>query len=78
MEVLKGRCFALVATPDKVVVDLGGAAVDDRLFFGRELACTDQLFAQGQQKFGLQDHRVLPITVALFHIHGVDVVGRSR
>ena len=76
VEVLQGGDRAVIAAADIVPVHLRGAAVDDGFFLGRQLACPDELFTEGEQKFGFQHHGVLSIPIALLHIHGVDMVGR--
>ena len=75
MEVLQGGDRAVIATADIVPVHLRGAAVDDGFFLGRQLACPDELFTEGEQKFRFQHHGVLSVPIALLHIHGVDMVG---
>ena len=65
----------MIATADIVPVHLRGAAVDDGFFLGRQLACPDELFTEGEQKFRFQHHGVLSVPIALLHIHGVDMVG---
>ena len=77
MEVLEGGGFALVAALDVAVVDAGGAAVDDGFLLGGQQPVPHELLTQGQQELGLQHHRVLAVTVALLHVHSVDVVGRG-
>ena len=77
MEILQGGHRAGVAPADVLPIALGGAAVDDGLLLGGEFPGSHELLTQGQQKLGLQHHRVLPVAVALLHIHGVDVVGRG-
>ena len=76
VEVLQGGDRAVIAAADIVPVHLRGAAVDDGFFLGRQLACPDELFTEGEQKFGFQHHGVLSVPIALLHIHGVDMVGR--
>ena len=75
VEILQGGHRAGVALADVLPVALGGAAVDDGLLLGGEFPGTHELLTQGQQELGLQHHRVLPVAVALLHVHGVDVVG---
>ena len=77
MEILQGGHRAGVAPADVLPIALGGAAVDDGLLLGGEFPGSHELLTQGQQKLGLQHHRVLPVAVALLHVHGVDVVGRG-
>ena len=75
MEVLQGGDRAVIAAADIVPVHLRGTAVDDGLFLGRQLPCADELLTKRQQKLGFQHHGILAVTVALLHIHGVDMVG---
>ena len=77
VEVLQGGDRAVIAAADIVPVHLGGAAVNDGLFLGRQLARPDELLTEGKQKFRFQHHRILAIAIALLHIHGVDMVGRG-
>ena len=57
-----------------IPIHFGGTAVNDGLFPGVELVAAHQLFAQRQQKLGFQHHRVLSISIALRHVHGIDVI----
>ena len=75
VEVLQGGDRAVIAAADIVPVHLRGAAVDDGFFLGRQLACPDELFTEGEQELGFQHHGVLSVPIALLHIHGVDMVG---
>ena len=76
VEVLQGGDRAVIAAADIVPVHLRGAAVDDGFFLGRQLACPNELFTEGEQELGFQHHGVLSVPIALLHIHGVDMVGR--
>ena len=78
VEILKCGDSPPIAAADIAVINLGSTAVNDGLFFCGELSGADKLFTQRQKKFGLQHHRILPITVALLHIKGVDVIWRNR
>lgn len=75
MKVLQGGDRAVIAAADIVPVHLCGAAVDNGFFLGRQLARPDKLFTEGEQELGFQHHGVLSVPIALFHIHGVDMVG---
>ena len=77
VEVLQGGDRAVIAAADIVPVHLRGAAVDDGFFLGRQLACPNELFTEGEQELGFQHHGVLSVPIALLHIHGVDMVGRG-
>ena len=77
VEILQGGHRAGVAPADVLPVALCSAAVDDGLLLGGEFPGSHELLTQGQQKLGLQHHRVLPVTVALLHVHGIDMVGRG-
>ena len=75
VEVLQGGGLSLIPAADVVPIDLGGAAVNNGFFLGRQLPGADELLTKRQQKLRFQHHGVLPVTVALLHIHGVDMVG---
>ena len=75
MKVLQGRGLPLIPAADVFPIDLGGTAVNDGLFLGRQLPGADELFTKRQQKLRFQHHGILAVTVALLHIHGVDMVG---
>ena len=75
MKVLQGRGLPLISAADVVPIDLGGAAVNDGLFLGRQLPGADELLTEGKQELGFQHHGVLSVPIALLHIHGVDMVG---
>ena len=47
------------------------------LLFCRQLARAHELFAEGQQKLGVQHDGVVAVVVAGFHIEGVDMIGRG-
>ena len=53
MKVLQGRGLPLISAADVVPIDLGGAAVNDGLFLGRQLPGADELLTKRQQKLGL-------------------------
>ena len=76
MEVLQGGDRAVIAAADIVPVHLRGTAVDDGFFLGRQLACPNELFTEGEQELGFQHHGVLSVPITLLHIHGVDMVWR--
>ena len=47
MKVLQGRGLPLISAADVVPIDLGGAAVNDGLFLGRQLPVADELLTKG-------------------------------
>ena len=51
----------LAAALDEVVVDAGGAAVNDGFMESPQLALSHLLFANAHQQFGLERYRVFPI-----------------